>query len=150
MTNIWEEFDKVVDVEGLKKDVQEVAENGEGSYEEVPFGTYEVGVDKLELKKSKNGNPMLSCWLKIAAGQRKGSIIFYNQVLSNAYGLHNANEFLRSLDSGVTVDFTNFKQYNEMILDVFEEVNGNLSYQLAYGENSKGYKTYKIEEVFEN
>ena len=147
MTNIWDEFDKVVDVEGLKKDAKEAAENG--GFEEVPFGKYEVGVDKLELKKSKNNNPMLSCWLKIAAGERKGSIIFYNQVLSNGFGLHNANEFLRSLDSGVKVDFVSFKQYNEMLLDIYEAVNGNLSYQLAYGENSKGYKTYQVEEVFE-
>lgn len=150
MTNIWEEFDNVVDVEGLKADVKEAAENGGGTYKEVPEGTYEVEVDKLELKKSKKGAPMLSCWMKIAAGEFAGSIIFYNQVLTSGFGLHNANEFLRSLDSGVEVDFTNFKQYHEMLLDIFEEVNGNLSYQLEYGKNSKGYNTYEISDVFEN
>ena len=150
MTNIWDEFDNVIDVEGLKKDTQEAAENGGGNYKEVPEGTYEVEVDKLELKKSKKGDPMLSCWMKISAGEYKNSIIFYNQVLTTGFGLHNANEFLRSLDSGVEVDFTNFKQYYEMLLDIFEEVNGNLSYQLEYGKNSKGYNTYEISDVFEN
>ena len=150
MTNIWEEFDKVVDVEGLKKDAQEAAENGGGNFKEVPEGTYEVEVDKLELKKSKKGDPMLSCWMKISAGEYKGSIIFYNQVLTSGFGLHNANEFLRSLDSGVAVDFETFKQYNDLLLDVYEAANGNLAYQLKYGKNSKGFNTYEIEEVFEN
>ena len=150
MTNIWEEFDKVVDVEGLKKDAKEAAENNGGNFKEVPPGTYEVEVDKLELKKSKKGDPMISCWMKVAAGEYKGSTIFYNQVVSSGFGLHNANEFLRSLDSGVKVDFENFRQYNDMILDIFEAVNGNLAYQLKYGKNSKGFNTYEIEEVFEN
>lgn len=149
MANIWDEFDKVIDVEGLKKDTQEAAENGGGNHKEVPFGTYEVEVDKLELKKSKTGNPMLSCWLKIVEGTYKKSLIFYNQVLVNGFGMHAANEFLRSLDSGIKIEFVNFKQYYEMLLDVFEAVNGKLSYQLEYGENDKGYKTFKIEDVFE-
>ena len=147
--NIWEQFDNAIDVEGLKKDAEEAAKNG-GTFEEVPEGVYEVEIDKLELKQSKKGAPMVSAWMKIAAGQRKGSLIFYNQVISTGYGLHNANEFLKSLDSGVDVKFENFKQYNDMLLDVFEEVNGSLSYQLNYGKNAKGFNTYKIEDVFEN
>ena len=150
MANIWEEFDNVVDVEGLKKDAKEAAENGGGKYKEVPSGTYEVEVNKLELKKSKSEKPMLSCWLKILEGEYKGSLIFYNQVLATGFGLHNANEFLRSLDSGVEIEFVNFKQYYELLLDVFEAVNGNLAYQLEYAKNSKGFNTYKIEDVFEN
>lgn len=150
MANIWEEFDNVVDVEGLKKDAKDAAENGGGNYKEVPEGTYEVEVEKLELKKSKKGDPMLSCWMKITEGEYKNSIIFYNQVLTIGFRLHNANEFLRSLDSGVEVEFVNFKQYHELLLDIFEAVNGNLAYQLEYGKNSKGSNTYKIEDVFEN
>lgn len=150
MANIWEEFDNVVDLEGLKKDVEDAKKNGGGKYKEVPVGTYEVEVEKLELKKSKKGDPMLSCWMKITEGEYKNSIIFYNQVLTTGFGLHNANEFLRSLDSGVEVEFVNFKQYHELLLDIFEAVNGNLAYQLEYDKNSKGFNTSKIEDVFEN
>ena len=89
----------------------------------VPHGTYEVEVNKMELKKSKKGDPMLSIWFKIINGQHKGSLIFYNQVLTSGFGLHNANEMLRSLDSGVEVEFVNFKQYYEMLLDIYESVN---------------------------
>lgn len=96
--------------------------------ETVPHGTYEVEVNKMELKKSKKGDPMLSIWFKILNGQYKGGLIFYNQVLNTGVGLHNANEMLRSLDSGVEIKFVNFKQYHNMILDVYEAVKGNLDY----------------------
>lgn len=146
---IWEEFDEKVDLEGLRKDVEEAAENGSGNYKEVPLGEYEVEVNKIELKKSKKGDMMLSIWFKIIAGEYKGSLIFYNQVLSHGIGIHSANEILRSLDSGVEVEFVSGKQYHEMILDIFEAIEGNLEYALKYGENSKGYNTYEIKDVFE-
>lgn len=146
--DLWDEFDEKIDTEGLAKDAKEAAENG-GDYKEVPLGTYEVEVNKLELKKSKKGDPMLSIWFKIIAGEYKGSLIFYNQVMSQGFGIHNANEMLRSLDSGVEVEFTNFKKYHGMLLDIVESIEGNLEYALEYGENNKGYNTYKITDVFE-
>ena len=48
MTNIWEKFDKVIDVEGLQKDVQEAAKNST-NYRQVPHGQYEVKIEKMEL-----------------------------------------------------------------------------------------------------
>lgn len=149
MMNIWEQFDSKIDVRGLAADVKEAANNTGGNFEEVPVGTYEVAVEKMELKASKKGLPMLSIWFKIAAGKRKGSIIFYNQVLSTGFGIHNANEFMKSLDSNVHIEFANFRQYNTVILDVFEEIT-DLTYELEYGKNEKGFNTYKIKNVFEN
>lgn len=146
---IWDEFDEKIDVEGLAKDAKEAAENGGGNFKEIPFGKYEVEVNKLELKKSKAGKPMLSIWFKILAGEYKGSIIFYNQVMDQGFGIHNANEMLRNLESDVEVEFKNFKQYNSMLLDILEDIDGNLEYVLVYGENSKRYSTFEIEEVFD-
>lgn len=146
---IWDEFDEKIDTEGLKKDTEEAAKNGGGDFKEVPLGTYEVEVNKLELKKSKKGDPMLSVWFKILTGEYKGSLIFYNQVMTQGFGIHNANEMLRNLDSGVDIEFTNFKKYHEMLLDVLEAVEGTLEYALEYGENNKGYNTYKIIDVFD-
>lgn len=147
--DLWDEFDEKIDTEGLAKDAKEAAENGGGDYKEVPLGTYEVEVNKLELKKSKKGDPMLSVWFKILTGEYKGSLIFYNQVMTQGFGIHNANEMLRNLDSGVDIEFTNFKKYHEMLLDVLEAVEGTLEYALEYGENNKGYNTYKIIDVFD-
>ena len=146
--DIWEKFDKEIDVEGLKADAKEAAKNG-GNFKEVPHGTYEVKVDKMELKESKTGKPMLSIWFKILDGQYKNSLIFYNQVLSTGFGLHNADEFLKSLDSGINVEFVNFKQYNNMILDIVEAIDGVLEYGLEYSEGKNGFSNYKITDVFE-
>lgn len=146
-TNIWEKFDKSIDTKALKEDVAAAEENNL-EYKEVPLGKYEVKIQKLELVESKSGKPMLSCWMKVLEGEYNGSLIFYNQVLHTGFGIHSANEFLRSLDSGVEISFENFKQYNDLLLDVHEAIDG-LEYALEYGENNKGYKTYKILEVFE-
>lgn len=148
--NIWDEFDEKVDVDGLKKDADEAAKNGGGNYEEVPEGTYEVEVNKMELVKSKKGDPMLSIWFKILEGKYKNSLIFYNQVMNQGFGVHNANEMLRSLDSGVEIEFVSFKKYHTMLLDINEAINGSLAYALEYGKNNKGYNTYKITDVFED
>ncbi|MBM7869329.1 hypothetical protein JOC70_000798 [Clostridium pascui] len=151
MANIWEKFDKNIDVEGLKKDAAEAATNGGGDFKEVPHGEYEVKVEKLELKESKKGDPMLSIWFKILSGECKGSLIFYNQVVSTGFGLHKANEMLRSLDSGGDVKFENFKQYNELLMDISESIDENLEYQLSYTANKKNsnFSEYEIKDVFE-
>jgi hypothetical protein len=146
--DIWEKFDKEIDVEGLKHDAEEAAKNG-GNFKEVPYGTYEVKVNKMELKESKTNKPMLSVWFKILEGEYKNSLIFYNQVLSTGFGLHNADEFLKSLDSGINVEFVNFKQYNNMILDIVEAIDGVLEYGLEYSEGKNGFSNYKITDVFE-
>lgn len=146
--NIWEQFDENIDVEGLAKDVEEAAENG-GSYKEVPHGTYEVTIDKLELTTSSKGDPMVAVWFKIVAGEYKGSRIFMNQVITQGFQIHIVNELLRSLDTKINVEFKSYKQYANMLMDILEEVDGNLEYALNYGEGKKGFSTYKIEEVYE-
>ncbi|MBU3107167.1 DUF669 domain-containing protein [Clostridium gasigenes] len=146
---IWDEFDEKIDTEGLKADAKEAAENGGGNFKEVPVGKYEVEVNKLQLVKSKKGDPMLSIWFKILAGEFKGSTIFYNQVMSQGFGIHNANNMLKSLESEIDIEFTNFKKYHSMLLDVLEAIEGNLEFALEYGVNAKGYNTYEIVDVFE-
>lgn len=141
----FSKFDKNVDLEGLKHDIEESAS---GDFEEVPHGKYEVAINKLELTESKKGDPMVTCWFKILEGQYKGSLIFMNQVVTQGFQLHIVDEFLRSLETDVDVHFESYSQYADMILDVFEAVNGNLEFVLDYGER-KGFNTFKITEVFE-
>ncbi|KHO39098.1 hypothetical protein OR62_07865 [Clostridium tetani] len=150
MSNIWEKFDKNIDVEGLKADAKEAANNN-SDFKEVPHGDYEVEVNKLELRESKKGDPMLSIWFKILNGEYKGSLIFYNQVLSSGFGLHKANEMLRSLDSGIEVEFESFSKYNNMLMDIAEAIDGKLEYALSYTANKKNnnFSEYEIKDIFE-
>jgi len=151
MSSIWEKWDKKIDTDGLKDDAKKAAENKQ-EFKDVPKGKYEVQVTKMELKASKKSDaPMVACRLKIIAGQYKGQYIFYNQMLTTGFGIHTANEFLRSLESGVAIEFDTFKQYNDMLMDIMETIESEkLEYVLDYGENDKGFKTFKVEDVFSN
>lgn len=143
----FDEFDSQFDSESLKKDLADV-EAGNAERKEVPHGVYEVKITKLELTKSKtSGQPMVSCWFKVVAGDMKGQMIFMNQVLSNGFGLHKCNEFLRSITI-LPVSFESFKQYNMLLMDIMEDVDGKREFQLNYSKDNKGYNTFKIEKVF--
>lgn len=148
MANIWEKFDKAIDVEGLQKDVQEAAENG-ANYKEVPHGEYEVRIEKLELVESKAGDPMVTVWFKVLAGDYKGSMIFMNQIITKGFQIHIMNEFLRSLDSGYDVEFRSYSQYGQLLMDIHEAIDGKLEYLLKYSEGKKGFSNYEIVDVYE-
>lgn len=145
----YSKFDKMVDTEGLKHDYEEAAKNGgSGDYKEVPHGTYEVSVDKMELTESKKGDPMVSIWFKILSGEYANSRLFFNQVVLKGFQIHIVNQLLRSMDSGIDIDFENYTKYAQMLMDVHEAIDGKLEYAIEYGEN-KGYNTFKITEIFE-
>lgn len=150
--NIYEKFNAMFDVEGLKEDINK-AEESSGEFVEVPKGDYEVKIVKLELgetsEKSKNpGAPMAKVWFEIVAGDYKGQKIFQNQMLTTGFGIHKMNEFLDSLETGIRVQFENFTQYADLFKQIFNAVDGTSEYQLAYGENNKGYSTYTIVQKF--
>ncbi len=147
--NIWDEFDKTVDLEGLRADIEEAA-SGSGTYKEVPHGEYEVKIEKMELKLSKTKKRMASVWFKIVAGDYKNCMIFMNQVVMEGYQIHIMNQFLESLDTGIDVKFVSSSQYADLLMDIKEALDeSGVEFALDYGENSKGYPTFEITEVFE-
>ena len=156
--NIFEKWDKEVDMEGLQKDIQEAQQNGGGDYKEVPHGKYEVAIEKMELKATKTkGDPMVSVWMKIVGeGEFKGSLIFMNQVITQGFQIHLVNEFLRSLvqkcDNAAylksLIEFKSYSQYANVIMDIHEMVADSFEYALDYGVTKKGFDTFTIEEVY--
>lgn len=155
MVNMFDKWDKSIDTEGLAKDVAEAAENGGGGFKEVPHGNYEVAVHQMELKASSKGDPMISIWFKIVEdGEFKGSMIFFNQVITQGFQVHIVNELLRDIVSEMEdapiIEFKSYKQYADLIMDIFEEINENFEYELEYKQNSKNknFSTYKIKDVF--
>lgn len=154
----WSKFDKEVDLEALQEDVEEVEKNGGfGDFEEIPDGEYEVSVEKLELTQSKKGDPMLTIWFKIIAGEYEGQRIFYNKVMQpqndKAFGLqvHQNNEMLRSIwdCEKDDVKFTGFKDYADLVLDIHEDIDGKFEYLLEKKTDKKGFDQFKILEVYE-
>ena len=125
--NIWGEFDKAIDTKALQDDIAEAAENGGGNYKEVPVGKYEVAVEKMELVKSKKGDPMVTIWFKVVGKDDpyKGSL------------------------TGIDIHFDTYTQYGNLLLDVHEAIDGKVEFALDYSQNSKGYSVFEIEEVFD-
>lgn len=141
----FSKFDNQVDLEGLKKDIEDSASN---DFKEVPLGSYEVAINKLELGESKKHDPMVKVWFKIVDGEYKGSLIFMNQVITQGFQIHIVNELLRSLGTSCEIKFDSYSQFNDLLLDIFEAVDGKYEYALVYGEN-KGFNTFKITDIFE-
>lgn len=147
----FKKFNNLVDLDGLKKDAAEAADNTFDN-EEVPYGKYEVKLEKLELvacKSDKNkGMPMVSAWFRIIRGDQKNRLIFLNQLVNQGFQIHIIKELLDSMDSGVDVDFVDYEQFGNMLMDILE-ASSDAGFVLDYSENKKGYKAYKIEEVFD-
>lgn len=147
-TNIFEKWNKSADLTGLRQDVED-AKNNDRTFEAVPHGKYEVKVDKMELKASKKGDPMVTIWFTILDGKYKNHKLFMNQVVTQGFQLNIVNNFLRSMETDVDIEFVDYAQYADMILDVAEACDTNkLEFAIKY-EDNKGYDKFTILEVFE-
>ena len=146
--NIFEKWNNTINTESIKEGINNANKNNTKEFVEVPHGVYEVKIDSMQLKESKSGSPMVSIWFKIVEGEFKNQMIFMNQIVMQGFQVHIVNEFLRSLDTGLEIEFDNYIQYNELLLDILEEVDGKLEFALEYGEKN-GFNTFKIKEVFD-
>lgn len=156
MSKMFDKWNKQMDVEAIRNDLADI-ESNKKEYKEVPCDTYEVEITKLFLDESKNtGLPLMKVWFKIVAGENKGQMIFMNQCLmsqsGNMFGLHTANEFLRSLKTSLPVTWVDWNAYAMLLEDIKEELEQRkMTFQLNYGKAKKGdFKTYTIEQVFDN
>lgn len=150
MASIFDKWNKNINTEGLAEDVKEAEANGgSGDYEEVPVGTYEVKIEKMELKESSKGDPMFVCWFRIIEGQHKNQLLFMNQVITQGFQIGQVNKFLRSLDAVDEVEFKDYGQYNDLIMDIFEAVDGSFEFLLEFKKSRKDFPIYTIKEVYE-
>ena len=146
--DMFEKWNSNVDLAGLQKDVKDAQDNNK-EFEKVPHGEYEVKIDKMELKSSKKGDPMVSIWFTILEGKYKKSKLFLNQVITQGFQIHIVNELLKSMKTYLNIEFVDYKQYADLLLDVAEECDtNNLEFALKY-EDNKGYDKFTITEVFE-
>ena len=149
------DFDKInrsVDLEGLRKDVENASENGTGDFPTIPAGKYEVALVSLEIKGTKKDNrPMLAVSFKILSGEYKNQRLFMNRVI---YGTKDDGRMIKStvgwlntLDSGVDVAFQDYKQFADLVMDVAEAIDGKIEYAVEYDDSQ--FNSIKITEVFD-
>ena len=149
------DFDKInrsVDLEGLRKDVENASENGTGDFPTIPAGKYEVALVSLEIKGTKKDNrPMLAVSFKILSGEYKNQRLFMNRVI---YGTKNDGNMIKSavgwlntLESGVDVAFHDYKQFADVVMDVAEAVDGKIEFAVEYDDSQ--FNSIKIVEIFD-
>lgn len=156
--SIFDKYTKTIDAAELAASQKEINDNASGGdYKEVPLGTYEVEVNKLECKLSKEKkNPMVSIWFKIVEGDYENSMIFYNGVFYEDWMRHRVVKMLSALLDDATHEAEinlilksgDVNQINDFCMDVHEAIDGKHEYLLKYGQR-KGFNTYEIEEVFD-
>ena len=145
--NLFAQFDKAYDLEGLKADIEKASEP-KGEFQKVPYGDYEIKVQKLELTTSKSNKPMIRGEFKIVSEDNNGKLIYMFQVVDEAFKIHIANEFLRSLNTNLDITFESYAEYFNLITNVFKETS-KYEYGLEYTANKAGYDQFKITDVFE-
>lgn len=145
-------FDTEENLKQIREDANKVFD---GEFEEVPPGTYEVALSKLELTKSKKGNLMVEVWYTILSGDYENQKLFQYQVVSDGKKVNILKPLLEKLsDNEIDVTFTTYAKYAELLDEIMEfSEDNNLEYSLKYDEkvskDGNTYKTFKILEVFE-
>lgn len=146
----FKKFNQQFPADKMKQELKEAKEN---SGSQLPDGEYTCKLEKMELGESSKGALMIKAMFRIVKGDHKKQCIFKNCVLTgtknDGFMMVKANEFLDSLDSGVDVTFEDWEQYNDLILDVAEAVQGDgLQYVIELTTDGK-YQNMEIVDILD-
>lgn len=166
MTIDFSKFDKTINQEQLNKQLEEAKNNPQGEGLDTPKGDYVAKVEKMELGATKDGRPMFKVQLRvIEAGENanddvieylkhfknKKPCLFMNRVIygtkNDANMIQSVIGWLQKLEPSVTVEFKNYSQFADLILDIFEEVADAVELEVNYDPDA--FNSISIEEVFE-
>ena len=150
----WSKFNEQVDLKSLRDEAEEIKKNGgTGDYPEIEEGTYHGKFEKLEIKATKDGRPMLSAMFRITEGERKKSCLFMNRVLfgtkNDANMIASAEGWLETLEPSEDIGpviFENYDQFEDLVLDIAEDI-AELEYDVYYDPDA--FNSVHIEEVYE-
>lgn len=152
----FKEFDEKVDLSVLQKEIEA---SDDGGFTDVPDGSYIVSIEKMELTVTKaEKKPMFAVQCKIAEGAQKGRMIFFNRVVGGNKNTDRWNDgkAIRSVITWINkllaeedepVDFVNYSDFAEQILDVFQLVQGNIELDVEYKKDA--FNPITIKEVYE-
>lgn len=149
-------FDEKVDLAALQK---EVAEAPDTDFEDVPDGTYIVGIEKMEIKLTKAKDKlMFAVQCKIKEGEQANRMIFFNRVISGnkVSEKWNDGKAIKSVETWVNkllgedeepVRFFNYTDFADQILDVFQSIQNAVELEVKYAANA--FNPITINEVFD-
>ena len=150
MSNMFAEFDKAYNSMSMREEVKEAADKAK-DFDELKPGTYAVYVKSMELKATKNNEPMMAVQLKVSDGDHKNKMMFANFMLTKPFLIHKANEFLRSLGSDIAVEFDNYGQYADLIDDIYNWTEEHqCDYDVEFSLRDSKYSEYKVVALYSN
>lgn len=148
MDNIFEKFDSMFDIDAMNEEFKDAADRNTERVE-VPDGQYECKIEKMELRESKSGNPMVSIWFRIVAGDFKNSVLFMHQTINRSFGLHKVKTMLHAMDTGLEIVFHSFGELAALLEDQMKAIDEQgLEYAINYTTAKNDFKNFEITDVF--
>jgi hypothetical protein len=147
--NYYEDFEK----EEVKEEVNGLFQYEENrqktEYKEVPAGTYIVEITSLSVGLTKANKPALKAKFTITDGSYIHSNLFMTTVLTSDFTVNKAMEFLDALGTKEKINFGDSDKFAILTEKIFAAIKGNCEYDLKYWMNSKGFKEFKIEGIYD-
>lgn len=147
----FSKFDATINEAELAKQLEEAKNNPQQSGRELPAGNYTVKIEKMELGATKDGRPMFKVQCRILDGEFKKWCLLMNRVIygtkNDANMINSVIGWLQKLEPSQTVEFKNYSQFAELVLDIFEEVVDAVELDVAY--DPEAFNSIAIEEVFD-
>lgn len=160
-------FDQAINEADLAKQLEEAKNNApQGDGLETPAGNYVAKIEKMELGATKDGRPIFKVMLRvIEAGEaatdevieylshfkNKKPCLFMNRVLygtkNDANMINSVIGWLEKLEAGIDLEFKNYSQFSDLVLDIFEEVADAVELDVEY--DPKAFNSISILEVFD-
>lgn len=167
MSMDFSKFDATINEAELSKQLEEAKNNApQGEGLETPAGNYVAKIEKMEVGATKDGRPMFKVMLRVVeAGEmakddvieylshfkNKKPCLFMNRVIygtkNDANMIQSVIGWLQKLEPSVTVEFKNYSQFADLVLDIFEEVADAVELDVNY--NPDAFNSISIEEVFD-
>ena len=147
----FSKFDSMINEAELAKQLEEAKNNAPQTDKQVPAGNYTVKIEKMELGATKDGRPMFKVQCRILEGEFKKWCIFLNRVIygtkNDASMISSVIGWLQKLEPSVPVEFKNYSQFSDLVLDIFEEVADAVELDVYYDPDA--FNSISIEEVFD-
>jgi len=154
----FDKFDKMVDNKELKKQMEAASE-----FDDVPKGTYMAVIDKMEIKPTKAGDKlMFAVQMGItetidAPKKQDKRKIFFNRVICGNKTTERWNDGVaikgviswveKLLDEGDAIEFKNYSQFAEEILDIYQDICPVIALKINYDPDA--FNPVEIVEVFD-
>lgn len=143
----FSKIDAELDQNAIAKSIKEAKE----SSGDVPKGDYTVGVDKMEVRATKDGRPMFFMQLRIKDGEFKKHCLFFNRVIygtkNDANMISSVLTILEKFETETTPEFKTYSQFVDNVADIYEEIQGTVECDITYDPDA--FNSVSIKDVFD-